>query len=72
MYIVEVRLRDEQISTTFMTKLQAVQKFAMDWSKNKHTFLGFRVPFHDFNVFVYDVSIPCHSHHIETPLFIYY
>jgi hypothetical protein len=72
MYVIEIRLRGEQISSAFMTKLQDVQKFAMDWSKHKHTFLGFRVPFNDFNIFVYDVSKPCPSHHIEKPTFIYY
>ena len=72
MYVVDICISGEQISSVFMAKLTDVQKFAIEWSKHKHTFLGFRVPFNDFNIFVYDVSRPCSSHHIETPSFIYY
>ena len=72
MYVVEVCLRGERISSAFMTQLRDVQNFAMDWSKNKYRFMGFKVPFNDFNIFVYDVSKPCPSDHIEKPTFIYY
>jgi len=72
MYVTEIYVKGEQVSTAFFTQLQDVQKFALDWSKHKHVFLGFKVPFNDFNIFVYDVSKPCPSHHIEKPKFIYY
>ena len=72
MYIVEIRLRGKQISSAFCTELKDVQRFAMDWSRGKHDILGYRIPFDDFEIFVYDVSKPCPSHHIEKPKFIYY
>ena len=72
MYIIDVQLCDKKISSSFMVRYKDVQKFVMDWSKNKHEILGYRVPFNDFQIFVYDVSKPCSSHHIEKPMHIYY
>ena len=72
MFVIDVMLKNKTISSAFMTQLHDVQKFAMEWSRNKHSFIGYKVPFGDFNVFVYDVSNPCTSDHVQKPTFIYY
>ena len=72
MYVISVNLKGELISSIFMVRLNEVQEFVIDWSKNKHVYLGYKVPFNDFNIFVYDVRKPCKPHDIEKPKYIYY
>jgi hypothetical protein len=72
MYVINVNLRGKVISSIFMTRLAEVQDYALGWSKNKHIYLGYKVPFNDFNIFVYDVRKPCKSYHIEKPKYIYF
>ena len=68
MFVIKVCLRDNELYSYFTEHYKETQKIAMDWSKNKYEWLGEKVPFHDFNVRVYDVSKPITSQEVDTPV----
>jgi hypothetical protein len=68
MYIAEVFYRTTKLTTIFTRSRREVQDFALEWSKNKHTRLGFKVPFGELQIKVFDVSVPCAHDHIDVPM----
>jgi len=67
MFIIKVFVRDNELYTYFAKEYKETLKIAMDWSKHKYEWLGEKVPFHDFNVRVYDFSKPVTSQETDVP-----
>jgi hypothetical protein len=68
MYIAEVTHHSTKLTTFFTRSQREVQDFALDWSKNKNNRLGYKVPFGDLQIKVFDVSAPCAHDHIDVPM----
>ena len=72
MFIVDIIVNDIKISSEFMTRMNDVQIFALDWSKNKHNRLARKILFDEFRIFVYDISKPQPHDYVDTPKVIFY
>ena len=72
MFVINICHHGKKVSSAFMTQLQDVQKFALDWSKYKNTFLNEKIKFGEFYINVYDVRNPIQSDYVDKPTYIYY
>ena len=72
MFVVNVIVNGINISSEFMEKMNDVQTFALDWSKNKHNRIGRKILFDEFRIFVYDISKPQPHDYVDIPKAIFY
>jgi hypothetical protein len=67
MFVIKVCVRGTERFSYMTDEYKETQRIAMEWSKNKYQWLGEKLPFHDFNVLVYDFSKPATSQEQDIP-----
>ena len=72
MFVVNIIVNGINVSSEFMERMNDVQTFALDWSKNKHDRLGRKILFDEFRIFVYDISKPQPHDYVDIPKAIFY
>jgi hypothetical protein len=68
MFVIKVCVRGIEHYSYISHDYKETQSIALDWSKNKYSYLGEKVGFHDFNVMVYDFSKPITSQETDKPV----
>ena len=72
MFIVRVCLNDAIFQTYYLQTRRDTQTVAIDWSRNKHTRFGRKIPFGDFKVEVFDITKPVPANEREEKPIVYF